>query len=141
MRQKLTLIYLGVITGFLVLLILNASVWLEMRINTALVLPLFTFAGVAASFWYVKRIHPGIVIALQGSLFLFLLLKFHFEIEALTIMPAIWLREGFLLNFLEIHEANAVITSTVLFANLMLLPFKHNNLERIAIATNPERGR
>ncbi len=128
MKRKLTFTYLGMVSGFVVLMILSHSLWLEMRINTALVLPLFTVVGFMSAFFYKRNVPPGVLIFLQGCVILLILSNYHFDLGAIVVMPAIWLREGFLLHSLDIREANIVIAAMVIFGNLALLTFRDKNL-------------
>ena len=128
MKRNLTFTYLGMVSGFVVLMLLTHSLWLEMRINTALVLPLFTVVGFMSAFFYKKNVPSGVLIFLQGCVILLVLLNYHFDFGALAVMPAIWLREGFLLHSLDIREANIVLAVMVIFGNLALLTFRDKNL-------------
>lgn len=128
MKRKLTFTYLGMVSGFVVLMLLSHSLWLEMRINTALVLPLFTVGGFMGSFFYKKNVPPCVLLFLQGCALLLVLLNYRFDFGAIAVMPAIWLREGFLLHSLEIREANFVLTVMVIFGNFALLTFGDKNL-------------
>lgn len=131
MKRKLTFTYLGMVSGFVVLMLLSHSLWLEMRINTALVLPLFTAAGFILSSFHHKRVSAGALIFLQGCVILMILLKYNFDLGAIAVMPAIWLREGFLMHFLEIREANGILAVVMVFGNLALVTFRGKTLPEI----------
>ena len=108
-------------------MLLSHSLWLEMRINTALVLPLFTVGGFMGSFFYRNNVPPCVLLFLQGCALLLVLLNYRFDFGAIAVMPAIWLREGFLLHSLEIREANFVLTVMVICGNFALLTFRDKN--------------
>ena len=78
----------GFVLGYLVALLVGRSVWLEMRFNTGLAIPVCTLACMLFSLW--KRI------TIRYSIFLFLellsiatfLLIYRFELSAFLIVPA-----------------------------------------------------
>ena len=124
MKRKLTYTYLGMVLGFVVLMLLSHSLWLEMRMNTALVLPLCAAAGFIISFYSPKRVPPGVVVCLQGCVIMLILFNYDFDFGAIAVMPAIWLREGFLIHSLDIREANGVLAAVMIFGNLALVTFR-----------------
>lgn len=124
MKRKLTFAYLGMVSGFVVLMLLSHSLWLEMRLNTALVLPLFTAAGFILSFFSPRKAPPVVLIFLQGSVILLILLSYDFDFGAIAVMPAIWLREGFLIHSLGIREANGILAGVMILGNLALVTFR-----------------
>jgi len=121
MRHKITLTYLGTVTGFLALLLLNYSVWLEMRVNTALILPLFTLVGFAVSFLWTCRVRPAIAVALQFLVVTMFVMRYGVDAGMLKLMPAMLLREGFLLGALNIQVMNLVLIVAVCLGNLAVI--------------------
>jgi hypothetical protein len=121
MRQRVILSYLGVSTGFLVLLLLNHSVWLEMRINTSLVLPVFTLAGFGVSLFLNRRFPVPAAVILQIAVLMLFLFKYGFDFEVLSIMPALLFQEGFHLNFLNVQMVNMLLILLVVIGNITLL--------------------
>jgi hypothetical protein len=105
----------GTVLGYLLGLILSRSVWLEMRFNLGLMIPVCTLACMFLSTW--KRI------TLRYSVFLFLelltVVTFLFicrlELDALLIIPASLFREGFSLTMISLDFIN-IILGFILFA-------------------------
>lgn len=121
MRQKIVMTYLGVVAGFLALLLLSSSVWLEMRINTALVLPLFGLVGFAASLLWTDRIPPTLAVILQFSVVLLFFVRYGIDAGMMSVMPAMLLREGFYLHFLSNSITNLVLVILMGLGNIAVL--------------------
>ena len=121
MRQKIVMTYLGMVAGFLVLLLLSSSVWLEMRINTALVLPLFGLAGFAASLRWTGRIPPVTAVILQFSAVLLFFIRYGIDAGVLSVMPAMLFQEGFYLHFLDNRITNLMLVILIGVGNTAVL--------------------
>ena len=64
------------------------------------------------------------VVCLQGCVIMLILFNYDFDFGAIAVMPAIWLREGFLIHSLDIREANGVLAAVMIFGNLALVTFR-----------------
>ncbi|NOX32793.1 MAG: hypothetical protein GXP56_03505 [Deltaproteobacteria bacterium] len=124
MKQLIISTYLGMISGLLLSLVLSHSFWIDMRINTSLVLPWCILAGVLAKL-YCKNIPlTGLVLIVQGMLILVLLYSYGPDINALSVIPAIQIREGLFLKFMDLSLINFLLVLFILVGNIMLIPFK-----------------
>jgi hypothetical protein len=105
----------GVVLGYFLALLLGRSVWLEMRFNIGLMIPVCTLACILFSVW--KRI------TIRYSFFLFLelltvvtfLFVYRFEMDAFLVIPGCLLREGCRLNFVGLGFIN-IFLGIILFA-------------------------
>lgn len=115
--------YLGMISGLVLSLALSHSVWLEMRINTSLVLPLCLAAGVWNGLYLKKVPQTVLVMLVQGILAVALLYAYGPDIGAWTVIPAALIREGLLLKFVDLSGINLMLVCLILLGNAALLPF------------------
>jgi len=98
----------GFVLGYLVALLLGRSVWLEMRMNTGLAIPVCTLACVLFSLWKGITIRYPVFLLLEllsGATFL---LIYRFEMDAFLIIPASLFREGFRLSSVSLGLINTV---------------------------------
>ncbi len=121
MRKTLKSGYIGLVVGFIILLLLNRSIWLEMRVTTELVLPLCTIAGLWLFLNSGKTIRPGLFVALQVLAVLGFLIFYEFDIRVLGLMPAVWVRQGFYLHFLSVGVINLLLAGVVMIVNATLI--------------------
>ena len=116
----------GLVLGYLLALLLGRSVWLEMRFNIGLAIPVCTLACILFSLW--KRI------TIRYSVFLFLellsvatfLFIYRFELDAFLIIPACLFREGCSLNFVGLGFIN-IILAVILFAGNFIWIFSRSS--------------
>lgn len=114
---------LGFLAGGLSALLASRSIWLEMRINTGLLLPLGLVLGALAGLrgraclarrrlWLWEAL---LLLAGAGLL--------GFDWPALQVVPACLLREGCLLPRLSLGQANALLVAGLLAGNALWFAF------------------
>ena len=105
----------GGVLGYVLALLLGRSVWLEMHMNTGLMLPGFALLGMLFSFWrkFNLRYTTFLLLELISATASFLI--YRFEWGALLVIPACLLREGCHLTSVSVYTAN-IILGAVLFA-------------------------
>jgi len=111
------------ISGLILSLLLSHSLWLDMRMNTSLVLPLCLFFGMGAGLCSKKVPHYGIVLLMQGILVFILGYVYGPDMGAWTVMPALIIREGLFLKFMDLCVINRLLVLLILLGNRILFPF------------------
>jgi hypothetical protein len=106
---------MGMTAGFLAVMLLSQWLWLEMRINISLALPLLTLAGMILAIYIQKSISAVPAVAAQVLGLLIFLWLFDFNFQAIRVLPAVWIREGFGLDFLSAPRIN-LMTAGLIFA-------------------------
>jgi hypothetical protein len=117
----------GLVLGYLLALLLGRSVWLEMRVNIGLAIPVCTLACILFSFWKRTTIRYAIFLFLELSLVVTFLFLYRFELDAFLVIPACLFREGCHLNFAGLGFIN-ILLAVILFAGNFLWIFRgpHN---------------
>jgi hypothetical protein len=113
----------GLLTGFILALLADRSVWVEMRINSGLLLPISTGMAAIAGIISGRRMPAVIILGLETLLMLVLLLDYGFAISALLIIPASIFREGFFLGNSTLGAVNDILVGLLVMGNgLFLVP-------------------
>ncbi len=107
--------------GFLAVMLLGQWFWLEMRINTALALPVFTLAGMILPLFTGKSLTTGTALAVQVFVIFVFGWLFNFDFQAIRVLPAAWIREGFGLDFISIHRINLIAAGIIISGNAAFL--------------------
>lgn len=118
-------IYTGLISGLVLSLALGHSLWLEMRVNTALALPLCLAGGIWAGCFFKNRLSPGMMVLMQGVLGMVFLYLYGPDAGALAVVPASIVREGLFLNFADLSWINSLLAGLIVLGNLSFFPFTH----------------
>jgi len=113
--------FAGFIAGNILAMILNQWIYLEMRVNVNLVIPLSAISGIAVYHFSRIKFKLKIIFALELIFGLLVCLLYNFSIESYSIIPASILREGFLLTSLSLGEVNVIILLIFVIANFVLL--------------------
>jgi hypothetical protein len=115
--------FAGLLTGFILALLAERSIWVEMRVNTGLFLPVSTGMAVIAGLISDRRIPAAVILALQTLLVLLLLFSYGFAIGVLLVIPASIFREGFLLGTVTLGTVNSILAVLCFSGNgLLILP-------------------
>ncbi|MFH1033456.1 MAG: hypothetical protein V1806_03030 [Pseudomonadota bacterium] len=112
---------LGLLAGGLLALLASESVWLEMRVNTGLLLPLGALLGGLAGLRRPLGPARPWMLALQAALLLAAAWLLGFDLQAFLVVPACLLREGCHLPGLSLGTANAVLAAWLLTGNALWL--------------------
>ncbi len=110
----LRLAFIGLLAGFILSICAGRSIWLEMRINTGLFLPLATILTIAAGTLQKRQVPTGVAVGMEIFLVFLLLLVYGFDPDALLVVPASTFREGFFLHGLRFFSLNCIL-ATILF--------------------------
>lgn len=113
-------IFAGFLAGSIIAIILTQWIFLEMRGNIAIAIPLSTLGGVV--FYRFSRIEFQIkfVVFLELVFGLFVFLLYNFSFESYSVIPASMFRDGFYLNSLSLKEINIIIILILGIANFLL---------------------
>jgi|GEM_PF-681720 len=114
--------FTGLLGGLILALLASRSIWLEMRVNTGILLPL-TIACAVASRSLFRRDLPFRAVCGLEALLIFLLLAFYrFDPRALLLMPASLFKEGFFLHAVSIRTVNGILSLLVISGNGLFIP-------------------
>lgn len=119
--------FLGLAFGYIATILLSQSVWLTMRFNTALMLPLVLLLTVVSG-GLTKLSLPKYCFAAAQLLILFLFWLFYHDLGVLAVLPAVWLREALYLSSLSLLQGNIILVLLLILANLFwFLPDKKDH--------------
>ena len=108
---------MGFLVGFFLTVAARQSVWLEMHVNTGVVVPI-TVLLFAFGFRKKLPIHSPVVVFLELLLLFVFLLAYRFEWLALSVVPASLLREGLYATNLSLSQANVILGLIFLAGNV-----------------------
>lgn len=113
--------FAGFVLGYLLTSISSQWIWLDMRFNIALIIPILTLAGVLSG--YLLKLSPGfwMVTGLEGLWFAITLIIYRADLSALSIIPAVTFREGFGIESLSLSQVNILLLIVLIFANSALI--------------------
>ncbi len=120
-KKLILLIYSGMVLGMMLSLFLIRSVWIDMRINTSLFLPLSVLAWTGAGVFFNKIPSAVLVLVLQAVLGLILMYTCGLDIGAWAVLPAALAKEGLFLKFMNLSSINYALIFLFLAGNLTLL--------------------
>lgn len=112
--------FAGFVFGFILGLVADRSVWLEMRMNTGLFLPVTTSITVVTGLVFKRRIHAATILSLEIFLVGLLLFNYGFSLGPLVIIPASLFRDGFMPASASLKTANCILAGLLLFGNGLL---------------------
>ena len=119
-RKYFKSIFTGFLAGSIIAMILNQWIFLEMRVNINLVIPLFIFIGIAFYRFTRIRFNPKIIFFLQLIFGFLVCLLYNFSTESFFVIPASMFREAFFLNSLSLGEVNVFISILLIISNLII---------------------
>ena len=119
--KTLRLAFIGLLAGFILSTFAGRSVWLEMRINTGLLLPLTTAVAIIAGTSSNKQVPAMVPIGMEIFLVLLLLLIYGFDPNALLVIPALTFKEGFFLATFDLRTLNSILGALLLLGNWSLV--------------------
>ena len=124
----LRLAFIGLLVGFILSILADRSVWLEMRVNTGLLLPLAMAIAIPAGTFSQRQVPAWAVIGMEVLLFFLLILVYGLDPHSLLIIPASAFKEGFFLSALSLRTLNGILALMFLLGNGTLLssrPSRH----------------
>lgn len=110
------LAYAGFAAGYSAAIILGASVWLEMRFNVGLLIPACSLAALISAFWVEGR-QKWLWLAPQVAAVISFLAVYGMDSGAMSVIPAVLLREGFSLGLLSLDKANLLLAAVIIAGN------------------------
>ena len=116
----LRLAFVGLLTGFILSILAGRSVWLEMRVNTSLLLPLATTVAIVTGTFSNRQVPVTAAIGLEIVLVFLLLLVYGCDPDALLVIPAAAFKEGFFLSAFNVRTLNGILTAVFLAGNGVL---------------------
>jgi hypothetical protein len=117
----LRLAFIGLLAGFILSIFAGRSVWLEMRVNTGLLLPLAAVITIIAGTFLAKEVPAKMVASMEIFLVFLLLFVYGCDPDALLLIPASALREGFYLSTCDMWTLNGILAAVFLIGNGVLL--------------------
>ncbi len=115
--------FLGLVAGFILAVLADRSVWLEMRLDTGLLLPAATGIAAVAGSFSGRQVPAAAFLGLELLLVLVLLAGYGFSPGPLRTMPASIFREGFFLGDLALRQVNDILIVLLALVNgLFLVP-------------------
>ncbi|HWI54546.1 MAG TPA: hypothetical protein VNT57_02530, partial [Desulfobacteria bacterium] len=103
--------------GYLLTEVIGQWIWLDMRFNIALIIPVLTLAGFLTGLSKKPALGTRCVTSLEVLWFLVTILIYWDDLSALTIIPAVLLREGFGIDSLSLSEVNILLLFVLISAN------------------------
>lgn len=113
------LTFAGFLTGLSLALALGHWTWFAMRINTSIFIPIFCFFGALLALWNSSLQSKVWFLISEFILAIVFVLFYWRDFDALLVIPGILLREGFMLNLLNLQQANFLLISVILTGNLI----------------------
>jgi len=111
-------IFTGFIAGNIIAMMFNQWIFLEMRVNINLVIPLATLSGIAVYCYKPINIQSKLIIVLELLFGILVLMFYNFRPESCFIIPASMIRDGFCISFISLREVNAVLLPVFVIANI-----------------------
>ncbi len=111
-------LFLGLAAGYLWAALLGHWTWLAMRINTSWLIPVFLLLGAVVGLLSQMDVSKTVFLSIEiliPAAFLFI----YRDPSAMTVIPAIMLREAFGLRFLSLLQGNVFIILLLLIGNLL----------------------
>lgn len=119
-------LFCGFVTGYLLSVVLSNWIWLEMRMNTSLIILIMTILG--GIFGGVKKFKVNKMWFYGAEIFAFIIfIIFYQDLSALSVIPAVKFKEAFFLSFLTISNANIILIILLLIGNVLwFIPNKYD---------------
>jgi hypothetical protein len=109
--------YAGFMGGYSAALLLGMSVWIEMRFNVALLIPLCSLGAVIAALKLDSRPNRWLRILPQAAAVIPFLGIYGLDTGAISVIPAVLLREGFGLGQMSLSQVNMLLVIAMLAGN------------------------
>ncbi len=111
------LTFTGLITGYIISILLGNWTWLAMRVDIGLAIPVCCGLGAAAGLFAGRP--KGFLWAIlpQAALIVVFTVTYWGRLDALYVIPAVFFREGFRLDFLSVAQINLVLAVILIIGN------------------------
>lgn len=128
--------FMGLILGCLSAVILSQWIWLEMRVNVGLLIPAGTLIGAVTGVFF--RGNSRVWGLFVPELFLAgtMAVIYGGDLGALTVIPAVLLREGLFFPELSLQNINIILVLILIVGNLYWLLNSQNNIKGPNAITN-----
>ena len=122
-------IFVGFLAGYFFAFLFGQWTWLAMRINTGLMLPIFSTAGFFMVLWNnCLRNKLWLIISQLAAATVFLFFYWQ-SLDAIFIIPGIMFREGFGLEFLSLTQANGILLGLCVAGNVLWVFSRNDHCE------------
>ncbi len=112
--------FTGMTVGLLLALLSASWIWLEMRMNTGLMIPIMTLVCLAMAVWKGTIFNYKIFLFSQLLLAITFVFIYGFDPVALRVIPACLFREGFLMADMSLDNANIIIVAVFFGGNVFM---------------------
>lgn len=109
----------GMVTGYILALLLSQWTWFEMRCNLSRLIPAGAVLGFLLVFWRRFTIPYIVFLLLQIAFFTVFIAAYWFQLDALLTIPASMWREGFDLQSIRVGVINTLLGAFFLLVNLL----------------------
>jgi hypothetical protein len=113
--------FVGLIAGYILALLLNRWVWLEMRINIASIIPASFLFFLILACWKKFTVSLPLLLCLEAILLVVFFSLYGLKLGALAFVPACLLREGCQVTSLNINSVNVFLGATLILGNSFLI--------------------
>ena len=113
--------FVGLIAGYILALLLNRWVWLEMRINIGAIIPCSIVFFLILGFWKKFNISVRFLLCLEAISLLAFFSLYGFKLGALAFVPACLFREGCNVTSLDISSVNILLGVTLILGNSVII--------------------
>lgn len=121
--------FLGLIAGYISVVLLSNWTWLSMRVNVSFAIFAFTFIGLLAGI-LIKNSPRKFIFYILELILLILFYVVYKDISVFTVIPGITLREGFFLNFISLTQANILLAVIMITANILWITPESSDYRR-----------
>ena len=112
--------FAGFVAGLLLALLSGQWVWLEMRVNTGLLLPATSMCSALAGGFFRRSPPAAVVFCLEFLVVLTLLAEYGVSVSPLLTLPGSLLREGFFFPTARLQTVNACLAVLLMLGNACL---------------------
>ena len=118
--------FVGFLFGYLLAILISCSIWLEMRLNSGIVIPLSTGIFLLIGSPYCKALNFKRLMGFECFVIILFMVRYNFQLESLPVVPAILLREGTSMNFISIGQINMILVLIIFIGNLAWISKKQS---------------
>ncbi|MBF0496281.1 MAG: hypothetical protein HQK58_06860 [Deltaproteobacteria bacterium] len=112
----------GLVIGFMITILSNHWVWLDMRFNSGVIIPIFVVLGGIIGLGTGLSFSFRVFLLLEAICMAVWLIDYGFDLDALLVVPASLIRDGLRVHTLTLPEINLGLVLVVMAGNLAWLP-------------------
>ncbi|MDA8236034.1 MAG: hypothetical protein M0Z31_14810 [Clostridia bacterium] len=111
--------FTGFIVGYILALVLGQWIWLDMRVNIALIVPVCILAGIGLALWNQCLNSKFWLWIPEAIVCLILLVLYWGRLDAITVIPGIIFKEALYLGFINLDMANILLVLVLILGNAL----------------------